>query len=291
MPPSPKKYHETAAEDYLRCADPSARRMITPRMPDQRKIIGIAGGLGPYAHIDFERKLLEAARRLAGAEADQDFPEWIVSSVPQTPDRTGALHGDAPDPGPFLLRSFKRLESGRDGAPGADFIVTACNTAHLYIPTLRGRVSVPILDMVDETCRYVGEHGGMGVVGLLATTGMLESRLYHDRLAAAGLTPVSPLDLPEGTRAQEDLVMTAIYGPMRDGVRRGGIKAVGKNVESVRLLEAAASRLVTELGAGAVIAACTEVPVALDGPTVAGVSLIDPACVLAEAAIRLAYGL
>jgi len=53
----------------------------------QERLIGIVGGLGPFAHIDFERKLLAAASEVIGARRDQDFPQWVLSSIPRTPDR------------------------------------------------------------------------------------------------------------------------------------------------------------------------------------------------------------
>ena len=44
------------------------------------RTIGIVGGMGPHAHIAFERYLLEAVGAVAG---DQDYPPWIVSSLPR----------------------------------------------------------------------------------------------------------------------------------------------------------------------------------------------------------------
>ena len=86
--------------------------------PAQEKIIGIVGGLGPYAHIDFERKLLESAQTLIGISSEQNYPEWVLSCIPCTPDRTEAILGNAPDPSPWLLRSLDVLERA-----GADFAV------------------------------------------------------------------------------------------------------------------------------------------------------------------------
>jgi len=111
-------------------------------MADQHEIIGIVGGLGPYAHIDFENKLLESSRRLLDANTDGDYPEWILSSIPQTPDRTLALANKAPDPVPYLLRSLRRVHDS-----GAHFAVIPCNTAHHYIDQLRDEVPIPIISM------------------------------------------------------------------------------------------------------------------------------------------------
>jgi hypothetical protein len=64
-----------------------------------RHVIGIVGGMGPLEHIEFERQLLVATRkRLGRPPTDQDSPEWIASSIPDTPDRTKALLGDGPPP-------------------------------------------------------------------------------------------------------------------------------------------------------------------------------------------------
>src|SRR6478672_8946138 len=128
-----------------------------------RRVIGIAGGMGPYAHLEFERRLLAAIEQPL---SDQDYPEWVVSSVPQTPDRTAALLEDGPSPMPWLLRSFERLSRC------ADFAVLTCITAHAFLDEIRQRVALPILDMVELTLAEAARRHGPGArVGVLATTG------------------------------------------------------------------------------------------------------------------------
>ena len=274
---------------------PSDRREAPRLRP--RQVIGILGGLGPYAHLDLERKLLEAARRLAGAVDDQDFPEWILSSVPQTPDRTAAIRGAAASPLRLLLRSLRRLESRTTAAgvavPGADFVIVACNTAHHYLEDLRRATELPIVDLIGECADHLAGELEPGTrVGLLATTGTLESGLYHRALAERGLEPRSPLDAPEGGDLQRRWVMEAVYGRSRDGedaVR--GLKGGGApEAARARLLRAAAV-LVDELGCRALVAACTEIPLAIPEPEVHGVPLVDPIEIVARAAVVRVYGL
>ncbi|MEM7349997.1 MAG: amino acid racemase [Acidobacteriota bacterium] len=261
-----------------------------------RRVIGILGGLGPHAHLDLERKLLAAAGELAGARADQDFPEWILSSVPQTPDRTAAIRGEGPSALPHLLRSLQRLESRRspqgEATPGADFVLVACNSAHYYLADLRRATSLPVLDMIDECAGHLASSLPAGArVGILATTGTLASGLYHRALEHHGLRPASLLDADEGRRQQEDLVMAAIYGSADDPELREGLKTSGYSQAAHNKLEQAAARLVRELGCQAIIAGCTEIPLALGGPEVAGAPLIDPTTNIARVAIRRAYEL
>ena len=253
----------------------------------QERLIGIVGGLGPFAHIDFERKLLDAASELTGARRDQDFPQWVLSSIPQTPDRTEAFFGEAEDPTPVLLRSLERLRRA-----GADFAVVACNTAHLFLDRLREESPLPIASLIEVTADEAARIGPGGSVGLLATSGTLRSRLYHDPLEASGLRPVSPFDLEGGETLQRRNVMEPIYGPWVDGRHQGGgIKTDGGSASARALLEEAAGRLVANGGADVLVAGCTEIPLALEGAEVAGRPLLDPARLLAKAAVRYAYGL
>lgn len=253
----------------------------------QERLIGIVGGLGPFAHIDFERKLLDAASEFVGARRDQDFPQWVLSSIPQTPDRTEAYFGEAEDPTPSLSRSLERLRGA-----GADFAVVACNTAHLFLARLRDESPLPIISLIETTADEAARLAPGGSVGLLATSGTLRSRLYHDPLDSRGLRAVSPLGFDDGEELQLRCVMEPIYGPWVDGRHQGGgIKTDGGSARARALLEQAAGRLVTEGGADILVAGCTEIPLALEGTEVAGRPLLDPAALLAGAAIRRAYDL
>jgi aspartate racemase len=266
------------------------------QLPKQKQLIGVVGGLGPFAHVSFEQKLLNAAREILRAQADQAYPQWVVSSIPQTPDRTLALQGKGPSPASAMVESLKRLEAAAavagEYAVPLIFACIPCITSHAFLPEVRTRVSVPIIDMVQETARVIASRHPGVTVGILATSGTLQAGLFHKSLKACGLTPVSPLDMPNGEAVQRDSVMGAIYGPWRDGKHiGGGIKSAGPQPVHTKMLADAAALLVQKLGAKVVIAGCTEIPLAITEPTVAGVPVIDPVRILAEAAVTRAYGL
>jgi aspartate racemase len=254
-----------------------------------RRVIGIAGGMGPLAHVEFERRLLAA---IESPSSDQDYPEWVVSSVPHTPDRTVALLEGGPSPMPWLLRSFERL------ATCADFAVLTCITAHAFLDEIRKQVRLPILDIVELTLMEAARRFGPGArTGILATTGALRGCVY--RSAATRVAPdldlVSPLDLPDGEAVQEELVMRPIYGPLREGRRApGGIKCGGdrdpeSGVSHRDTLAAAVHRL-ADAGAVCVITGCTEIPLALGREPVDGIPLLDPLDLAARTAVRIARG-
>lgn len=260
-----------------------------------KRTIGIVGGMGPFAHIELENRLLEAAEEKLGyTPIDQEFPPWIIASLPQTPNRTTAILAKGPCPVPYILKCLRVLEN-------ADFALIPCNTAHAFIPRLRRESSVPILDIVSETISHVQQRFGDGAkVGLLASSGTLATGIYQ-RAARflGGVQVLTPLSLGDGEvsghEIQEQIVMGAIYGrqhPPDD--LNGGIKSGAHRNGTIR------DRIHSELteiirrfrdqGAQAVILGCTELPLVLGRGTIHGLAAIDPLAVAATAAVEIAAG-
>lgn len=270
-----------------------------PGRPRWPRIIGILGGLGPHAHIELERCLLQAVGQPAH---EQDYPEWFVASLPATPDRTLALLGEGPSPVPALAAGLRRLE------PLVDFAVVACHTAHAFLGEAQSQVGLPVLSLVEQvvstldsalhdSSRAPGTRHGTAKVGLLATTGTLRARLYPKAAQSGGyrLDFISLLDLPDGGRLQEELVMRPIYGRKTlEGRAGGGIKSgASTDPESKRqhahVLREATARLVAA-GADCILPACTEISLALRSGSIDEVPIFDPLQILAAAALEVASG-
>lgn len=260
--------------------------------------LGILGGLGPHAHIELERRLLKAAAPLV---SEQDYPPWVLASIPSTPDRTTALLDGGPSPVPSIARGLESLAA-------ADFAVIACITAHAFLGELRPISPLPILSLVEATLEEVTlSYGDASHVGILATTGTLRGGIFPaaaQRLAP-GLRFTSPLDLPDGEQLQENEVMAPIYGPLRQGRRMGGgIKSGAERhaetgIPFAETLARAAARL-TDHGADVVLTACTEIGMVLasdssgTGTSKTGTSktgsLLDPLDAGARAALAVSRG-
>lgn len=225
-------------------------------------VIGVLGGMGPAATVDFFNKLVQSTP----ASRDQEHLRVVIWSDPTVPDRTEALQGRAPDPTPWLLDGARRLQE-----IGATHIAIPCNTAHAFVPSLAARIGIPIVHMIDAVARRL-TRGASTVrrVGLLATTGTVESGLYQDWLERRGIEVVFP---PPGRQAA---LMSAIRA----------IKGGRRGVTEAQVLAVVAHELVDGAGAEAIIAGCTEIPLCLTQEQVE-VPLVDPARVLAEAMVEL----
>lgn len=248
-----------------------------PRKPQQLKLPGILGGLGPLAHIEFEQRLLHhSARR--GAQCDQDHPNWVVLSAASTPDRTKTLLGTGPDCVPYLVSSAHHLK-----AMGADFLVVTCNTAHGFYQTVQAQLDITWLHMMDATVKYIAEDfPNVRQVGVLATDGTLRSQLYTASLAQYGISPILP---PLGSSIQHR-VMESIYSP------DWGIKATGAWVSDLALIELiVACRWLADQGAELIIAGCTEISIGLAKLSQLPINWIDPLDVMANLTLDLVYGI
>ena len=88
--------------------------------------VGVIGGLGPKATLDFYSKLIN----LTAAETDQVHLHVIINSNAKVPNRQSALSGKGPSCAPELIQTARALENA-----GADFLVTVSYT-HLTLPTI-----------------------------------------------------------------------------------------------------------------------------------------------------------
>ena len=205
---------------------------------DRRPLVGVLGGMGPLATVDFLAKLVEETP----AARDQDHVPTVTWCVPQVPDRQQALAGSGASPLPAMLAGIAQLN-----AAGATRIAIACNTAHHWFDELAAASDALLIHIVDATLAALGPEAALaGPVGLVATRGLVASGLYQQRLAAAGMTPITSTDDEFDT-----LFTPGCYAVKRNALAEGGA-----------LLAEACARLRSR-GATRLVLACTEVPVAL----------------------------
>lgn len=223
-------------------------------------VVGVLGGMGPAATLDFLHKMLVATP----AASDQEHVPVVVSSIPQVPDRTAAYRGEGASPLAAMVASGRRLV-----AAGAQLVVVPCNTAHLWFDELQPALGLPMLHLVDAALAEAHERVGRGArLGLLATDATLASALYVNR----GRGEVAWV-LPTAGEVLE-WVMPGI----------AAVKA-GDLAHGAACLRHAAGALVRR-GAQALVLGCTEIPLALrDERQAGGVPLVDATAALARHAV------
>lgn len=227
------------------------------------KTIGILGGMGPEATIYFYQKILN----FTPAQADQDHIRTLIYSNPKVPNRTQAiLNNQLEATAKILGESAKILEEG-----GASFIVMPCNTAHLWMQDIRAAVTIPVFDMIEEAVRYLAHERQLKQVGLLATVGTIQTKVYQDKSHAFALEILVPND------AWNQRIMTVI-----EEVKKGHKSpALFEEIETVKMW-------FQEQGIFHLILGCTELPLVFEKPVDWAT---DPMDILAKLAVnRVLHG-
>ena len=134
------------------------------------RTVGVLGGMGPAATLDFMAKIYAADP----AEREQDRVRLVVDCDPGVLDRNAAVRGAGPSPGPDLAAMAKGLVGA-----GADFLVIACNTAHAWTAEIEAAAARPVLSMIEAACDEIAaRHPGARRIGVLAGDGCLERRRH-----------------------------------------------------------------------------------------------------------------
>ena len=227
-------------------------------------MIGILGGMGPEATHYLFGQIVKHTK----AGCDHDHIPVVVYNNPKVPDRTSAILSDGPSPAPAIAEGAKFLEQS-----GASFILMPCITAHVFYPEVKAQIDIPFLHLVEEAATYVqGQLPHVRRLGLISTRGTQKTGLFQSFFGRIQREVIVPDD------GRQPEFVEAIYGER-------GIKS-GYKEEPGNMLLGLAEHLV-EKGADAIIAGCTEVPLALT-PEMIDCPLIDPLVIGARVAVSKA---
>ena len=226
------------------------------------KTLGILGGLGPLATVYF----MDLIVKLTDADKDQDHISMVVFNHAAIPDRTDfILDSTKPNPLPMMIEDAKKLEKS-----GVDYVVMPCNTAHFFYEQIQRNISIPMLNIIEETVRYAVENiPGIRKLGILATKGTITAGAYQQMCEKYGIDWAVP------NLADEQSLMNIIYNQVKAG------KEVNIN-EFVRIINNMKAD-----GCDAVVLGCTELSVINKDFALSRADVIDSLEVLAKKSITL----
>lgn len=234
---------------------------LLDHQPRASRIVGVLGGMGPRATVDFYDKLVTNTP----AGIDQEHLRVVIWADPTVPDRQDAILRDGPNPTPWLRHGIEELVRA-----GAEIVVMPCNTAHRFVRDLVPP-GVEFIDIVDVTLDAL-QHHPPAPVGLLTTDGSLASDLFQSALREIGRDVVLPTP-------PDQAALTDVIAEVKAGT------ADTRTHERLTPIQ----RDLAARGAGVTIAGCTEVSALIGAsPDQDELHFIDPALELALAAIQRA---
>lgn len=197
---------------------------------------GLVGGIGPESTLEYYKGIIDGYRERTGGD---DYPHMIIDSLDLTEmyDLAAARDWDV-----FTRRladSVKNLAAG-----GAEFAAMAANTAHIVFDELKRKSPIPLISIVDETCKYAQSKKYRSVV-IFGTAFTMSSGLYSDAFAKWGMDAFTPGE--EDQKAIHDI----IFPHLQEGIVLP---------EEKKTMLEIANRLILEKKADALVLGCTELP-------------------------------
>ena len=199
-------------------------------------MIGILGGMGTQAGLDFCNKLA----KLNKGKIDQKYPLFVLYNKSNIPGRPENLH-----------RYNKVLTSLLDGCRFLEkskckFIVIPCNTAHYWFDDLQKKTKIPIISMPHEVYLHAVKNCKKNSkIGLLATEGTLKTGIYN-KFFDKKFKLINPNKLIQSKNVNKAIRL----------VKMGKIK------EAEKAIKPAVNYLI-KIKCKKIILGCTELPIAI----------------------------
>ena len=125
-----------------------------------KKALGILGGMGPWATLNFFEEILKNT----AADKDWDHLHIIIDNNTQIPSRTRALIYGEKSPVIEMRQSCYNLMSA-----GCDYIAVPCNSAHYFYDEVVQGTNIPWINMLSVVAKKVAHYDRVLVLGGYAT--------------------------------------------------------------------------------------------------------------------------
>ena len=171
-----------------------------------KKVLGVIGGMGTAATIDFYTRIMNHTV----AHKDQEHIDMVIINHASIIDRTYAIKNNKLDE---LLKqmheNLKILENAK-----VTSIAIPCNTSHSIIDKIQQLTSIPIINMIEETAKGLKEVVNKGEkVGIMATDGTIMLKIYQQACKKYDIEYFVP----------EDNIQKQIMDIIYDDVKANGI--------------------------------------------------------------------
>ncbi len=204
------------------------------------KRIGIIGGLGPESTIDYYKGIINAFRQ---REVGLTTPEIIIYSADVSRLFELVVAKEWDNLVDWLAKMVNALHSA-----GAEFAVIGSNTPHIVFDKVKSRSSIPMLSIVDETCKRALSMN-LKKLGLVGTKFTMESDFFQKAFHDADISVIVPM------KDEQQFIHNKIISEIGLGII--------KNSTRQELLSIA-KRMIDEDSIDGLILGCTELPLILE---------------------------
>jgi aspartate racemase len=144
---------------------------------------GLIGGVGPESTIEYYRLIIKRYKEILNTE---DYPEMLINSI-NIRDVIDCVKNRKLDKlVDILADKISTLE-----AAGVNFGVIAANTPHIVFDKLAERVKLPLISIIEETCKELKKRNLLRT-GLLGTKFTMTAGFYQKVAGKYGIDLLIP---------------------------------------------------------------------------------------------------
>jgi aspartate racemase len=230
------------------------------------KKIGLVGGLGPEATLEYYKGIIDIFK---STDTSLNYPEMIIYSVNMS-ELIGMMKRKEYDKVVlYLLRVIESLEKA-----GAEFAAMSANTPHLVFDDLVKKSPLPLVSIVeaacDETLRL-----GLKRPGLVGTGFTMSGTFYQDVFSRRGI----PVVIPE--EEDREIINEKLFSEIELGIFKD---------ETRELLIRIIKKMVQHQHIDCLILGCTEFPLILTEPVYGGIPMLNTTKIHIDSIVRYCRG-
>jgi aspartate racemase len=215
------------------------------------KRIGLIGGLGPEATVDYYKEIINSFK---DSGKQPIYPEIIIYSVNMWEFLDMMKRKEFGKATDYILGKIEALQQA-----GAEFAAITANTPHLLFETLSKKATLPLISIVEATCRSALAKGYKRP-GLFGTGFTMDASFYPRVFSGQGITVVVP------ETDDKKLINNKLFTEIELGIFKE---------ETREMLVDIIKKMVTQNQIDSIILGCTEFPLILTELTYAGIPVLN----------------
>lgn len=217
------------------------------------KTIGILGGLGPEATVDYYKEIIKSVNK-RNNDGSLSYPEIVIYSVNM--DRFIALleNEKYEVASNYLATCINKMAHAE-----VDFAAMSANTPHLLFDEIQRKVSIPLISIVDS-CAQKTRALGLKRPGLIGTKFTMEGGFYPDAFRKFGLDIVIPQ--PD----EREMINEKLFKELELGIFKD---------ETKQLMLDIVQKMIDRDGIDSLILGCTEFPIMFTEESYLGIPFLN----------------
>jgi aspartate racemase len=204
------------------------------------KKIGIIGGIGPASTVEYYKRIIDGYKKIT---KDENYPPLFINSINMTEMLDCLVNNDYDKLINLLINEINKLEM-----IGSDYIAIASNTPHCVIDELIKKSTVPIISIVEETCKYA-KNNNLKKILLTGTIFTMERDFYKKSFDKYNIECIAPND------DDKKIIQNIIFPNLENGIIIEEDKVVFKDL---------CNKIIKDKNIDGIVLGCTELPLMIN---------------------------